>query len=475
MNGVKNMAMRDWNHNGDKNDFFDNMMDYKMYQQWKEAQEKKEEEKTYYSSGGSSNYSSGGSSDYSSGESSDYSSCCQVSVGMLVLIGLSIVSAVKSLYSTLSESTQIIVVFNIIGIPIAFIVIYVLMADYIKTHKGAVRLMKLLFLLSAELIFLLSLISAGVYKNQNREELQEALDYSMEEFHKTLPHRDDVYQAFDGFQIRSGDISQDTHFQEVYYYVVNKDFEKLEPVEMGRYFTELDNIIPTVDSQDLEEMWDKMTKIGSFYAGGHDEFFGNAVKYCNYNTFYFIGVKSEHFVYTAVKSYDRCIIFKNYSPAYLYDEDIDKVAYLGVSWDDVDFVKRQIYDEENNLSNNSSTEKTDSSSDSSSGSSSGSSSSSSSSSGGSSYSGKSSYSGSSSYSGGSSYSGKSSYSGSSYSGSSSYSGKSKTSGSKHKEYDEDDRYNVYDYDDPEDFYDDNYDDFESYEDAEDYYNEAWDY
>ena len=37
-----------------------------------------------------------------------------------------------------------------------------------------------------------------------------------------------------------------------------------------------------------------------------------------------------------------------------------------------------------------------------------------------------------------------------------------------------DEYNVYDYYDPEDFYEDNYDDFYDYEDAEDYYNEAWD-
>lgn len=38
----------------------------------------------------------------------------------------------------------------------------------------------------------------------------------------------------------------------------------------------------------------------------------------------------------------------------------------------------------------------------------------------------------------------------------------------------DDFYNVYDYDDPDDFYYDNEDDFDSYEDAEDYYDEAWD-
>lgn len=37
-----------------------------------------------------------------------------------------------------------------------------------------------------------------------------------------------------------------------------------------------------------------------------------------------------------------------------------------------------------------------------------------------------------------------------------------------------DDYNVKDYDDPEDFYDDNYDDFWDYEDAEDYYNEHCD-
>jgi hypothetical protein len=33
---------------------------------------------------------------------------------------------------------------------------------------------------------------------------------------------------------------------------------------------------------------------------------------------------------------------------------------------------------------------------------------------------------------------------------------------------------IYEYDDPEDFYYDNYDDFEDYDDAEDYYDEAWD-
>lgn len=37
-----------------------------------------------------------------------------------------------------------------------------------------------------------------------------------------------------------------------------------------------------------------------------------------------------------------------------------------------------------------------------------------------------------------------------------------------------DPYNVYDYSDPEDFYDDNYDDFWDYEEAEDYYNEYHD-
>lgn len=36
-----------------------------------------------------------------------------------------------------------------------------------------------------------------------------------------------------------------------------------------------------------------------------------------------------------------------------------------------------------------------------------------------------------------------------------------------------DRYDVYDYRHPEDFYDDNYDDFESYEDAETYFEDAW--
>lgn len=41
-------------------------------------------------------------------------------------------------------------------------------------------------------------------------------------------------------------------------------------------------------------------------------------------------------------------------------------------------------------------------------------------------------------------------------------------------YTYDDLYDVYDYDDPEDFYYDNEDDFEGYEDAEDYWNEAWD-
>lgn len=38
------MAMRDWNRNGDKNDPFDNYMDYKLYQKWKEKQDKKESE-----------------------------------------------------------------------------------------------------------------------------------------------------------------------------------------------------------------------------------------------------------------------------------------------------------------------------------------------------------------------------------------------------------------------------------------------
>ena len=40
-------------------------------------------------------------------------------------------------------------------------------------------------------------------------------------------------------------------------------------------------------------------------------------------------------------------------------------------------------------------------------------------------------------------------------------------------YTYDDLYDVYDYDDPEDFYYDNKDDFDGYEDAEDYWNEAW--
>jgi hypothetical protein len=63
---------------------------------------------------------------------------------------------------------------------------------------------------------------------------------------------------------------------------------------------------------------------------------------------------------------------------------------------------------------------------------------------------------------------------------SSSSGSSSNSSSKSNNYSgysytpsyDDDPYNVYDYDDPEDFYYDNEDDFEDYEDAEDYYYDA---
>ena len=50
--------------------------------------------------------------------------------------------------------------------------------------------------------------------------------------------------------------------------------------------------------------------------------------------------------------------------------------------------------------------------------------------------------------------------------------RNKKSSSSKKSYS--DPYNVNDYSDPEDFYDDNYDDFWDYEDAEDYYNEYHD-
>lgn len=47
-----------------------------------------------------------------------------------------------------------------------------------------------------------------------------------------------------------------------------------------------------------------------------------------------------------------------------------------------------------------------------------------------------------------------------------------TSSKKHHSHEKkSDPYNVYDYSDPEDFYEDNYDDFWDFEDAEDYYNE----
>ena len=51
----------------------------------------------------------------------------------------------------------------------------------------------------------------------------------------------------------------------------------------------------------------------------------------------------------------------------------------------------------------------------------------------------------------------------------SYSGKSKK-----QKTQKSNPYDVYDYSNAEDFYDDNYDDFWNYEEAEDYYNEAWD-
>ena len=47
----------------------------------------------------------------------------------------------------------------------------------------------------------------------------------------------------------------------------------------------------------------------------------------------------------------------------------------------------------------------------------------------------------------------------------------KKSSSRKKTTTKKDKYNVYDYKDPEDFYEDNYDDFWDYEDAEDYYRE----
>lgn len=51
---------------------------------------------------------------------------------------------------------------------------------------------------------------------------------------------------------------------------------------------------------------------------------------------------------------------------------------------------------------------------------------------------------------------------------------SKSNNSNKKSKKKEDPYNVNDYSDPEDFYDDNYDDFWDYEDAEDYYNENHD-
>ena len=41
------------------------------------------------------------------------------------------------------------------------------------------------------------------------------------------------------------------------------------------------------------------------------------------------------------------------------------------------------------------------------------------------------------------------------------------------DYDDNDPYDVHDYDDPEDFYYDNEDLFDDYEEAEDYYYDAW--
>ncbi len=50
---------------------------------------------------------------------------------------------------------------------------------------------------------------------------------------------------------------------------------------------------------------------------------------------------------------------------------------------------------------------------------------------------------------------------------------SKTDSNLDDDNQKEDQYNVYDYDDPEEFYYDNYDDFDGYEDAETYWDDAW--
>jgi hypothetical protein len=319
--------------------------------------------------------------------------------------------------------------FITLWVAISIVVLVVGIRNHFKTERDAVALKK--FLLKCGVNYVLIIITvflSGICSDCSVKYMNQRYDDIKQDFVKLFPDKKEIADYFDGYEITEGNVHNSFVEDDITYYVVNNDFNRLTAEEMCEYFIKSE----LYDSVDFaryfygDNLKDALCDKKSCYAysrrpdryGPDSYYYGGVI--CNDNKYSIVQINPN-----GINSY-----YAESNIFYINDEPVFKFNEYGIIEVSQTFTNNGCFNGDLEC-----IEKTEEKNDNSS---------------------------------------KSSVGSSSSSGSflSPYSSKKASSSKNNNNYYDDDQYNVFDYDDPEDFYYDNEDDFEDYEDAEDYYYDA---
>lgn len=313
------MAMRDWDGNGSKDDLFDNMMDYKLYQEWKKAKNiddgTEDLSEINFSDRGGSSGSFG-----NSGVSKKERRIFNIVGSIIILTVVYVICYIINWYKALDYDIQSTICFNIFFIPLSVSIVCFIVYACTKPGKLRVYLSLILSVMTIVSVFLCSLYRIDVFTNWNVEHLQSMKSYFRKNGEREIPDRNDVWVNFYKYEVVSGNIKDEGSSKDISYYVVNNKFDQLTPEEMGKFFYEADLCVAQKDFDYLKHLW-KEDDNKYYIPYGYTQ--------SNYNYFTFLGVKCNDDVYMGVRGYHRCIVYKNSEPLYCYDNYKNKAITRG--------------------------------------------------------------------------------------------------------------------------------------------------
>ncbi len=304
---------------------------------------------------------------------------------------------------------------------ITTLVLIIGISDYVKFKWKKESLKKFILGCSLSYVFLIFMIYwFGFFSDTSVKFMEEQYPTIKSDFLDIIDNKE-VAEAFNDYVVTDGDVHNRFIDDSITYYVKNEKFNTLTVDEMCQYFrkSKLYDCSMYSPSKDKlsKALTDEKYSILNYRISG---------RYSN-DTFYYAGVICGDNTYSMVNLNGDEV--GNYYVLYINSKPVCRYNYIGIIAFANDFTNDG-YFEGDMIRNESAYEKAYPPYTESSSSSSGS------------------------------------------SGSSSSKSYNNHSGYTYTPFSDDDPYNVYDYDDPEDFYYDNEDDFEDYEDAEDYYYEA---